>query len=104
MTKTQAKLAQALVEAWGDTLAGEQVAPSAEHMFFKDPQDQEITQLVDPDAPPPPTPTENVAKPGGDQFSSLARYVVQTKQPGTSGLPKSWDELPKETKIAEWGE
>ena len=46
----------------------------------------------------PPTPAEIVRDPGGKQFSTLNRHVVQTEQPKTKGVPKSHEDLPKVTK------
>jgi len=46
----------------------------------------------------PPTPVQIVREPGGKQFSTLNRHVVQTEQPKTKGVPTGRDELPKSTK------
>jgi hypothetical protein len=46
----------------------------------------------------PPTPVEITKKPGGKQFSTLNRLVVETEQPGTKGLPQGREDLPKAPK------
>lgn len=44
----------------------------------------------------PPTPTEIIdTTPGGADFSSLSRYLVQTEEPTDAGVPKSRDDIPK---------
>lgn len=43
----------------------------------------------------PPTPSEVLESPGADLFSTLNRYVVNTKEPGGKGLPTSREQLPK---------
>jgi len=44
-------------------------------------------------------PSEIETLPGGRQFSTLNRYVIETEQPGTKGLPEGRDELPKHKKL-----
>lgn len=43
----------------------------------------------------PPNPTEIEEQPGAWDFSTLSRYVIQTKQPTDKGLPEDWLDLPK---------
>ena len=42
----------------------------------------------------PPTPTEIKKKePGGKQFSTLTRHIIETTHPGVKGMPKGRDDL-----------
>lgn len=43
----------------------------------------------------PPTPSQIEKGPGGNQFSTLNRFIVKTEQPGVGRVPKGWDEVPK---------
>lgn len=47
----------------------------------------------------PPTPTDIREKPGAGEFSTLNRYLVQTKQPTDPGVPQGHDEVPKHRRI-----
>lgn len=99
-------------------------APSAEDMFFDNPEKREVRELAeteavsnDPDVaeqskeqkgkPPavvrhevqkakaaPPTPSDIKEEPGGDEFSTLNRFVVVTEEP-VPGVPEGHDEVPK---------
>lgn len=96
-------------------------APSAEHAFFDNPEKREVREFAETSAisndpaiatkaapaldqkpraeaakakEAPPTPTEIVAEPGGDPFSTLNRYVVETKEP-VQGVPEGHAEIPK---------
>lgn len=90
------QLVAELEAAWGK-LAYQQ-APSAEGYFVDDPYSREVTELVDPDKATPPEPDEILKLPGGKDFATLNRVVVETEQKGVDnkGLPKNWDEVPKE--------
>lgn len=102
-----------------------QVAPSAESHFFDGPRNREvrefalssaITNLPDAagvairymdnadetprqsirdskNAPPPPLKIREA--PGGADFSTLNRYLVETDQPGNEGVPEGRDDIPK---------
>lgn len=97
------------------------VAPSAEGEFFDNPQTREVRELGevgavtnDPEVaeeaeelPPeeiaisevsPPTPDETLQKPGGEEFATLNRFVVETEEP-VEGLPESYEEVPKHPDI-----
>lgn len=104
------------------------VAPSAEHFFFHNPELREVRQfnrseavsnipgvatkaVKDSDSPDrtvsearseakkaPPIPTKIDTQPGGKQFSTLNRYVVETEQPGVRGVPRGHHEVPKHPK------
>lgn len=99
-------------------------APSAEDHFFDNPEKREVRELADTKAvtndpevaeqskeqkgkPPavvrkevqkakqaPPTPTDIKEQPGGKEFSTLNRFVVETQEP-VKGVPESREELPK---------
>ena len=102
-------------------------APSREKDFFDNPQKREVREFADskavsnaPDvaeqaAPEldepvseverevrraPPTPSETVKQPGGQEFSTLNRFVVETDEPDVSGVPKSHEEIPKHPDIS----
>lgn len=48
----------------------------------------------------PPTPSEIIRDvPGGQEFSSLNRYVVETEQPTDAGVPTGHDTVPKHEKL-----
>lgn len=46
----------------------------------------------------PPTPDDIKKKPGGKQFGTLNRYIINTEQPGVKGVPSHRDDLPKHDK------
>ena len=46
----------------------------------------------------PPTPGDILDEPGGKQFSTLNRQVIETAQPDTKGVPTHRDDLPKAQK------
>ena len=48
----------------------------------------------------PPDPLKIRKGPGGKQFSTLNRYVVETEQPNTRGLPKGREDLVMHPKLA----
>jgi hypothetical protein len=104
-------------------------APSAEGEFFDNPEKREVRQFAQvgaisnlpatagraikdfesPDmtvteatqeakmAPPPPNKIDR--KPGGKQFSTLNRFIVETDQPKVRGVPKGREDIPKAKKI-----
>jgi hypothetical protein len=105
---------------------GAGAAPSAEHWFFDNPEKRETREFAEtgalsnlpptaakavkefaaPDrsvseakqeakvAPPPPLKIEK--KPGGKQFSTLNRYLVQTEQPKAGKkVPQGREDIPK---------
>lgn len=104
------------------------VAPSAEGYFFDNPKKRETrefawTKALSNDPPvavqavkdmdnaaetvskarseakaAPPTPSDIKKEPGGKQFSTLNRYLVNTEQPGVHGVPEHRDEIPKHEK------
>lgn len=106
-------------------LAGEGVAPSAEFHFFDGPKNREVREFAlskaltnypseaavavrhmdNTDTTPgkakkdaedtPPTPLVIEKKPGGKQFSTLNRYLIETEQPGVSGVPEGRGDIPK---------
>jgi hypothetical protein len=121
-----ARVARRFMEArWGEIKG---VAPTAEDYFFDNPKKRETRQMAEAKAlsndPPvaakavkemdsaaesvakakadakaaPPTPNDNKKKPGGKQFSTLNRYLVDTEQPGVHGVPTHRDEIPKHEK------
>lgn len=46
----------------------------------------------------PPTPKDIRKEPGGKQFSTLNRYIVETEQPKTKGVPQGREDIPKAEK------
>lgn len=64
------------------------VAPGAKKLFFDNPEKREVTEfyrgkeLSNLTSNVPPTPTEILEEPGGDQVSTLNRYVVDSEEPG----------------------
>lgn len=47
----------------------------------------------------PPTPTEIVREPGGKDFSTLNRYLIETEQKTSAKVPQSRDDVPKHPRI-----
>lgn len=109
----------------GRHLASEPVAPSREDEFFDNPQKREVKEFADsravtnePDvavksAPEldvsltqemkdvrkaPPTPDEVKKQPGGEEFATLNRFVVETQEP-VPGVPQGREEVPKHPDI-----
>jgi hypothetical protein len=101
------------------TAAAKPDADTAEGHFFDKPRAREVREFAESGsisnepsvaataakpgglAESPPTPTEIVRdEPASDEFSTLARYVVQTEQTSEAGVPRSHDEVPKHPKIA----
>lgn len=105
---------------------GTGAAPSAEHWFFDNPEKREVRQFAETDAlsnlpatagkavkefetadrsvgeakqeakvaPPPPLKIEK--KPGGKQFSTLNRFLVETEQPKAGKkVPQGREDIPK---------
>lgn len=123
----ESRVARRFLEA--QVKAPKPAAPSAEHRFFDNPEKREVRQFAETDAlsnlpatavkavkefedadrtvteakqeakkaPPPPTKIEK--KPGGKQFSTLNRFIVETEQPKVRGVPQGRDELPRSKKI-----
>lgn len=108
----------------GARQAAEQpVAPSAEGEFFDNPKKKVVREFAESNAPTndpevakdaperepgdvakarkaPPTPTEIARKPGGEQFSTLNQYVVDTEEEDAPrSLPDSHDEVKKHPDI-----
>lgn len=107
-------------------------APSAEHLFFDNPERREVREFAETKAPTnipavavvsgkgmelpakeirkdvaqakeaPPTPKQIEKEPGAEQFSTLNRYVVETEQPGVRGVPESHEEVEKHPILASW--
>jgi hypothetical protein len=105
------------------------VAPSAEHYFFHNPELREVREfsrsnatsnvpavavksVKDMESPDrtisearrevkkaPPIPTKIDQMPGGKQFSTLNRYIVETQQPGVRGVSKGHEDVPKHPKL-----
>lgn len=102
--------------------SGLAVAPSAEEHFFDNPQKREPREFAESKAisnnkdiavqaipvldlpkrqelkrvrESPPTPTQNLEQPGSKDFSTLSRFVVETEQPTSPGVPQGHDEVPK---------
>ena len=105
-------------------------APSAESYFFNNPEMKEVRQFQKSDAisnkpgvavesvkesespdrtvsearseakKAPPTPAKILEKPGGEEFSTLNRFLILTEQPGVEGVPEHRDELPKHPVLA----
>ena len=103
-------------------------APSAESEFFDNPQKREMREFAeskaisnDPspaaiavrhmDNTPltvqkarldamvaPPTPEENEAEPGGKEFGTLNRFIIETDEPNVPGVPENREELPMSKK------
>ena len=98
------------------------VAPSAEEHFFDNPQKREPREFAESKAisnskeiatkaipvldlpkrqelkrvrESPPTPTQNLEQPGSKDFSTLSRFVVETEQPTSPGVPQGHDEVSK---------
>lgn len=103
------------------------VAPSAEPYFFHNPEMREVRQFSRSEAmsnipavavksvkdsesdrtvseargeakKAPPIPTKIDRLPGGKQFSTLNRYLVETEQPGVRGVPQGHEDVPKHPK------
>ncbi len=112
--------------------AAEAAAPTAEGYFFDNPERREVRELAqggaatnDPevalewaetgsiDETPgeavaealdsPPTPTEIVEEPGGKEFSTLNRLVVQTEEDVPASMNQSHADSPKSPLIAPQG-
>lgn len=47
----------------------------------------------------PPTPSQIVKKPGGKDFSTLNRYVLETEQKTSGKLPQGRDDVPKHPRL-----
>lgn len=86
---------------------------TAESYFFDNPEHREVKQFYDSGAlsniipaerakGPPPTKTDIKRMPGGHEFSTLTRYVVDTDEPGVTGVPRGREELPKHPRLAGW--
>lgn len=120
-----ARVARRFLEA---QKAPKPAAPSAEKHFFDNPEKREVRQTAQvgaisnlpataakavkefesPDrtvsqakqeakkAPPPPDKIDR--KPGGKQFSTLNRFLVETEQPKTPGVPEGREDIPKSKK------
>jgi len=103
--------------------------PTAEHMFFDNPERREVREFAHSKATSnvpaiavhsgkeeglsrselreekvratiaPPTPTDIREQPGSDEFSTLNRYLVETEQPTDSGVPKGHRDVPKHRRI-----
>lgn len=108
-------------------LEGEQ-PPSAEQEFFDNPQKREVREFAETkaitnvpvtaqksteeaDCPrdtrnkavqkarkAPPTPTDNKRKPGGREFSTLNRFIVETEEDVPPSVPQDREEIPKAEK------
>lgn len=108
----------------------EGVAPSAEGAFFDNPEHREVREFAETGAisnspavaadaatldnmdetpgqaareaeAAPPTPTDIEAEPGGEQLSTLNRFVVETQEPVPAAVPQNHAELPKHPAIVE---
>ena len=98
-------------------------APSAEGEFFDNPEKREVRELAESEAvtndpgvaekaeeegeedasvaaaeDAPPTPTEVAEEPGGAEFSTLNRFVVQTEEP-VRGVPEGHGDVDKHPDI-----
>ena len=133
--ETNTYLLQQVLSRLGRTTVDDRVAseaPSAEHLFFDNPERREVREFAETKAPTnipavavvsgkgmdlpakeirkdvaqakeaPPTPKEIEKKPGAEQFSTLNRYVVETEQPGVRGLPEAHEEVEKHPILASW--
>jgi hypothetical protein len=110
-------------------LLAQGVAPSAEAYFFHNPEMREVRQLSESKAisndtgvavntvkglespdrtvskarsesnKAPPTPDQIKRMPGGAEFSTLNRFLVETGQPGVHGVPEGHWEVPKHPKL-----
>lgn len=104
-------------------------APSAEHQFFDNPEKRETREFAEtgalsnlpstaakavkefesPDRSvaeakveakiAPPSPLKIEKKPGGKQFSTLNRFVIETEQPKAGKVPQGREDIPKAKKI-----
>jgi len=125
----EARVARRFLEAKAAIKAPKPVAPSAEKQFFDNPEKREVRQLAQVGAisnvpataakavkefedadrtvteakqeakKAPPDPLKIEKRPGGKQFSTLNRFIVETEQPKVRGVPEGRDELPKSKKI-----
>lgn len=121
------RIVERLVEAAED--APEGAAPSAEHYFFGNPEKREVMEFVESEAisnkpgvatksvkesdspdrtvseakteakDAPLDPTEIRSLPGGKQFSTLNRFLIETEQPGVKNVPEGREDLPRQQKI-----
>ena len=103
-------------------------ANTAENYFFDNPQKREIREFAETDAisnlpetaaesiremdhttisvpkarseamKAPPTPDDNLKEPGGRDFATLNRMIIDTTQPGVRGVPNGREEIPKARK------
>jgi hypothetical protein len=110
-------------------MAAKGAAPSAEHWFFDNPEKRETREFAETGAlsnlPPtaakavkefespdrtvgeakleakisPPPPLKIEKKPGGKQFSTLNRFVVETEQPKAGKVPQGREDIPKAKKV-----
>ena len=122
-------LQQVLNESGGRIARSADDVPSAEHYFFDNPERREVREFAHSKAPSnvpaiaqssgtemgltksetredvarakiaPPTPTDIREKPGAKEFSTLNRYLVETKQPTDAGVPKGYAEVRKHSRI-----
>lgn len=69
-------------------------APSAEEHFHDNLQKREVQEVAQ-SGQSPKDPTEKAKEPGGDQFSTLNKFVIETAQPVPPSVPANRDELPK---------
>jgi hypothetical protein len=106
-------------------MAAKGAAPSAEYWFFDNPEKRETREFAETGAlsnlPPtaakavkefeapdrtvgeakleakiaPPSPLKIEKKPGGKQFSTLNRFVVETEQPKAGKVPQGREDIPK---------
>lgn len=96
-----------------------------EHLFFDNPQKREVREFADSKAisndpavavkqteepgaeavhkaeEAPPTVTDNLEQPGGQEFSTLNRFIVETAEP-VPGVPEGHDEVDKHPILASW--
>jgi len=91
--------ADRLARAWGK-FAKPDLSSSAEKYFFDNEDRRGVSDLADPTKAAPPTTDEILKRPGGEEFSTLNRYIVDTAQPNTKGTPESREELPNVHKEA----
>lgn len=104
-------------------------APSEEGRFFNNPEKREVREFAESEAisnsvevteqavredkldepkatevrdaeEAPPTPLEIEEEPGGENFSTLNRYLVETEEAVGPGVPEGHEEVPKHPVLA----
>ena len=132
-TSKKASLSQRLAHQWFATEenSSDSGAPSAEGLFFDNPENREVREFADSHAitnikdvaedaakedmldeslsqelkdvrETPPTPEQIDREPGNEAVSTLYRYIVETEEKVPASVPTSHAEVPKHPVLASW--